>query len=76
MAQKITIEDLDKAQECIEWLIKHVGPVKPGNSGTLIRGEGWQYWVSGQLPEWWRVTIELNEHVDDDTQLFFTLKWS
>jgi hypothetical protein len=73
---KITISDLNKAQECVTWLRKNVGPVLPGNSGTLVRGEGWQYWVGGKLPELWSVTIELNEHVDDDTQLLFALKWS
>lgn len=73
---KITIQDFNKAQECVAWLMKNVGPVKTGNSGTLVRGEGWQYWVSGYAPEWWRITIELNDHVDEDTQLLFALRWA
>ena len=73
---RIQIDNLEKARQCADWLIKNVGPVKPGNSGTLVRGEGWQYWVSGHAPEWWRVTIELNEHVDNETATIFMLKWS
>lgn len=72
---RIQSDNLEKAQQCVDWLVKNVGPVKTGNSGTLVRGEGWQYWVKVQLPEWIFIA-ELDEHVDDETATIFMLKWS
>jgi hypothetical protein len=73
--QKIKITDPIQARACIQWLIKEIGPVVYGAGGPAIRGEGWTAYTS-ILPELSVFLVEVNDHVDEDTQLLFTLKWS
>ena len=79
---KITFTDVNRARDCVYWVMENIGP-KTSSPGSGIRGEGWHFWTyvpafagtAMQLdpPTY---TMELNEHVDEETQLFFMLKWS
>lgn len=77
MMQKIRILDHDHAVACVAWLEQHVGP-RQKTSGSSIVGTGWRLWVYQETvpPTKPVVWIEVNDHVDDDTQLWFSLKWS
>lgn len=79
---KITFTDVNRARDCVLWTIENIGP-KISVPGTSIRGEGWHFWTT--IPAFMNTamqldmptyTIELNEHVDEETQLLFMLKWS
>jgi hypothetical protein len=79
MTQQIKTTDVYRARDCVQWLIKNVGP-ETYVQGSSIRSEGWNLWTQAQVengkaydPTY---TIEVNDHVDDDTQLLFALKWS
>ena len=79
MMQKIKTTDVNRARACVQWLIKNVGP-ETSVQGSTIRSEGWNLWTQGSVTDG-RVDppvyiIEVNDHVDDDTQLMFALKWS
>jgi hypothetical protein len=79
MTQKIKTTDVYRARDCVHWLIKNVGP-ETSVQGSSIRSEGWNLWTQGSVTDS-RVDpptyiIELNDYVDDDTQLLFALKWS
>ena len=78
--QKINTTDVYRARDCVQWLIKNVGP-ETGVQGSSIRSLGWNLWTQGSVTPDGRVDppvyiIEVNDHVDDDTQLLFALKWS
>jgi hypothetical protein len=79
---KLTFTNVNRARDCVHWVIKNIGPVIE-NPGTSVRGEGWHLWTT--IPDFTYAplptdvptyTIELNEHVDEETQLFFMLKWA
>ena len=77
--QKIKTTDVDRARDCVQWLIKNVGP-EVGVQGSSIRSLGWNLWTQGSVGADGRIDppvyiIEVNNHVDDDTQLLFALKW-
>ena len=79
MTQKISTTDVDRARDCVQWLIKNVGP-EEYVQGSSIRSLGWNLWTQGSVTDG-RVDppvymIEVNDHVDEDTQLLFALKWS
>jgi hypothetical protein len=79
MMQKISTTDVDRARDCVQWLIKNVGP-EEYVQGSSIQSLGWNLWTQGSVTDG-RVDppvymIEVNNHVDDDTQLLFALKWS
>jgi hypothetical protein len=79
MMQKISTTDVDRARDCVQWLIKNVGP-ETGVQGSSIHSLGWNLWTQGSVTDG-RVDppvymIEVNDHVDEDTQLLFALKWS
>ena len=79
MMQKISTTDVDRARDYVQWLIKNVGP-ETGVQGSSIQSEGWNLWTQGSVTDG-RVDppvymIEVNDHVDEDTQLLFALKWS
>ena len=79
MMQKISTTDIDRARDCAQWLVQHVGP-HVSIQGTSIHSLGWNLWTQGSVTDG-RVDppvyiIEVNDHVDDDTQLLFALKWS
>ena len=79
MTQKISTTDVDRARDCVQWLIKNVGP-EEYVQGSSIRSLGWNLWTQGSVTDG-RVDppvymIEVNDHVDDDTKLLFALKWS
>jgi len=77
MTQKIKINDLDRARDCVQWMIKHIGPQLPGNPGTVVQGEGWKFWSEIHYPgATYIINIELNKHVDPETATLFMLKWS
>lgn len=74
---RIKIDDLNRARDCVQWMIKHIGPQLPGNPGTVVRGEGWSFWSEVGDPDvQYIIHIELNEHVDPETATLFMLKWS
>jgi hypothetical protein len=78
MIQKIKTTDVDRARDCVQWLIKNVGP-EVGVQGSSIRSLGWHLWTQATTEDGTYnpiYTIEVNDHVDDDTQLLFALKWS
>jgi len=75
---KITFTDLNRAGDCVRWVIENIGP-KTSSLGSGIRGEGWHFWTNmpydmSNKPITY--SMELNEHVDEETQLLFMLKWS
>ena len=79
---RITFTDINRARDCIYWVMENIGP-KTSSPGSGIRGEGWHFWTN--IPQFTYAslptdaptyTMELNEHVDEETQLFFMLKWS
>ena len=79
---KITFTDINRAKDCVMWVIENIGP-NTSNTGTSARGEGWHFWTyvpafAGTVMQLDMPTynIELKEHVDEETQLFFMLKWS
>jgi len=79
MMQKISTTDVYRARDCVQWLIKNVGP-ETGVQGSSIQSEGWNLWTQGSVTDG-RVDppvymIEVNDHADEDTQLLFALKWS
>jgi len=79
MIQKISTTDVDRARDCAQWLVQHVGQAV-NVQGSSIQSEGWHLWTQGSVTDG-RVDppvyiIEVNDHVDDDTQLLFALKWS
>jgi hypothetical protein len=80
MTQNISTTDLDHAMECAKWLVQHVGQAV-NVQGSSIRSLGWNLWTQGSVGADGRVDppvyiIEVNDHVDDDTQLLFALRWS
>lgn len=79
MTQKIATTDANLARACVQWMIKNIGP-ETNVQGSTIRSEGWHLWTSTISNEHSNYTpiyfIEVNDHVDDDTQLLFALKWS
>jgi hypothetical protein len=79
MTQKIKTTDVYRARDCVQWLIKNIGP-EVSVQGSSIQSLGWHLWTQGSTRDG-RVDppvyiIEVNDHVDDDTQLLFALKWS
>jgi hypothetical protein len=79
MTHKIKTTDLDRAMNCAQWLVQHVGQAV-NVQGSSIQSLGWNLWTQGSVTDG-RVDppvymIEVNDHVDDDTQLLFALKWS
>ena len=72
MVMKIEKSGLKEAAQVLNWLIEKVGPRLP-NSGINVIGTGWSI-----RPNVIKNTyiIELTEHVDEETQLIFMLKWS
>jgi hypothetical protein len=79
---KIIFTDANRAKDCVMWVMENIGS-KTSVPGSSICGEGWRFWTT--IPAFMNTamqldpptyTIELNEHVDEETQLFFMLKWS
>ena len=71
--------DYTRARECVQWLIKNIGPALPGTHGTVMRGEGWLVnvvlGVDYHSPH--TIKIELNpDHVDQQDIMLFMLKWA
>jgi hypothetical protein len=77
--QKINTTDVYRARDCVQWLIKNVGP-EEYVQGSSIRSLGWNLWTQATTEDGTSFNpiyiIEVNDHVDDDTQLLFALKWS
>ena len=78
--QKIKTTDVYRARDCVQWLIKNVGP-EVSVQGSSIRSLGWNLWTQGSVGADGRIDppvyiIEVNDHVDTDTQILFALKWS
>ena len=69
---KIEKSGLKEAAQVFNWLIEKVGPRLP-NPGINVIGTGWSI-----RPNVIKNTyiIELTEHVDEETQLIFMLKWA
>jgi hypothetical protein len=75
MTHKIEITDPIQARACIQWLIREIGPVVYSAGGPAITGEGWTAYTSIR-PDRSVFLVEVNDHVDDATQLLFALKWA
>jgi hypothetical protein len=75
----IIFTDINRAKDCVMWVIENIGP-KISVPGSSIRGEGWHFWTRIPYPDDVKdeiiYVIELNEHVDEETRLFFMLKWA
>lgn len=74
--QKIKTTDVGRARDCVQWLIKNVGP-EVSVQGSTIRSLGWHLWTQATEDGKYNPAyiIEVNDHVDEDTQLLFALKW-
>jgi hypothetical protein len=70
--------NLDKARDCVHWLIENVGPILPHSGGSHVRGLGWSVWVNVDSlnTKFFHAQVELTSDVDDETQLMFMLRWS
>ena len=71
---KIRIDNINRALDCVAWLMDNVGPSLPHAGGSHVYGEGWHYWLSDAKMT--GIYVELTPDVDTDTQLLFALKWS
>lgn len=69
---KIEKSNLEDTAKVFHWLVENVGERLP-NSGSNINGIGWCIRPHSYMN---RYIIELTEHVDEETQLLFMLKWS
>ena len=71
----IRLHDPNNARACIQWLIKNVGPHRPGITGPVLHGTGWnsRSWCNdtGCMFE-----IEITKDVDEETAMIFALKWA
>ena len=76
MGVKITLTDPERARECVQWLMKDVGPIKRSVGGPVVHGEGWVVYMGGTQGTATKFFIEVDDFVDEDTQLLFALKWS
>ena len=77
MGLKIRFKDPDRARDCVQWCIEHIGPLIKGPTGTMLRGEGWNLIVNIDYNIGCLIDVELvEEHVDDQTALMFSLRWS
>jgi hypothetical protein len=74
---KIKTSDMIYARDCVQWLIKHVGPQQSGVVGTVVNGIGWQLRIldttKTAMPT---VEITLNHHVDEEHVTMFLLRWT
>jgi hypothetical protein len=75
MAMKFRIKNLDRARECIQWLISNIGEIE-SNQGIIIRGVGWTANLVITPEEFMVVDIELNQHVDERDATIVMLRWS
>jgi hypothetical protein len=77
MALKIKLTDPERAPAIVQWLLDNVGPQEFGSVGTVVRGAGWligyNFYFDSNLPTY---IIELDDNVDEETQLLFALRWS
>lgn len=73
---RIQTDNLEKAAECIHWVITNIGPQCPGQVGTVCRGEGWIFWTRLVDGYNWQITVELTDDVDTETATIFMLKWA
>jgi hypothetical protein len=73
MAIKIRITDLDRARDCIQWLMSNIGELE-SNQGIVMRGIGWtaNLVVDADMA----VNVELSEHVDEQDVTMFMLRWA
>ena len=67
--EKTNVEDTAKV---LNWLVDNVGERLP-NSGSNLNGVGWCIRCNTYMDTY---IIELTEHVDEETQLIFMLKWA
>jgi hypothetical protein len=80
MAVKIRLDHVGTMDDgfigdVIAWLVEHVGPLDTRHAGTIINGEGWQI-IPTFIHNHVQFFVEVNDHVDDETALMFTLKFS
>lgn len=74
---QIQTRDLEKARDITQWLINHVGPVVKPVGSTVMRGEGWIFWVLMEESQKFSIKFEIDERiVDRHTITLFLLKWS
>ena len=72
---KIKTKDYTHAESMLTWLLNNVGPIKP-HSGTGYRGEGWNMYVYADIYNDTTVDVELTDDVDEETRVWFYLKFS
>lgn len=73
---QIRITDMSQAQDCAQWLIKHIGPQQPGTVGCIVHGTGWKIRVIDMSPGGRVVAVELDQHVDPQDVTMFLLRWA
>ena len=66
---------IDKASDCIQWIMKNIGPLEYHHGGSHVYGIGWHYWVDNYQSDI-QVHVELTADVDEETQILFMLKWA
>jgi len=72
---KFRIYDLDRARDCIQWLMSNIGELQ-SSQGIIIRGTGWTANLVITPEEFMVVDIELNQHVDEQDVTMIMLRWS
>jgi hypothetical protein len=72
---KFRIRDLDRARDCIQWLMSNIGEIE-SRQGIIIRGQGWTANLVITPDEFMVVDIELNQHVDEQDVTMIMLRWA
>lgn len=80
MAVKIRLDHVGTMDDgfigdVIKWLTENVGPMDQRLPGITINGLGWQI-IPTFLNDRVHFFVEITDHVDDETALMFTLKFS
>lgn len=73
---RIRFHDSERARDCVQWLIKNVGPRQPGVTGTILHGIGWTTTIHLDYHTGCMFEVEITEDVDKDTAMMFALRWA
>ena len=71
----IKTKDYTHAESMLTWLLNNVGPMKL-HAGTGYRGEGWNMYAYADLEGDATIEVELTGDVDDETRVWFYLKFA
>lgn len=73
---KIQFHDAERARDCVQWLMKNVGPRQPGVTGNILHGLGWTTRINLDYYAGCMFEVELTKDVDEHTVTLFMLRWS